>query len=384
MYSSGSTPPSQLIGLDLLLIAGCCVALALIWGDSVAAVAYQWGLASPRESPAQVVNTSTTYRPRSGTLRQVVLLVNGSRETINVHDGELFRTLAPGEPIRERIVADSVVAIRVGGKELQIEDNLQWLIGLVGGILLGVAVLVIGIRTGLANGFFSRGAIGYPGAVGGPELLVILASFALVLSGFSIGGVEWVTNGVPPWPVVASIIAAFIVAGGVLLIRAKRTNQALGEIGSALSSGDLITAMIVPAKKGGWDVSFIGDGKVPKDLVLNTLDEAALSTIENLIADIHKKRPVDVSFAWYPWESKGGRGSPGKFMIFLTEHKHGEYVATLDGRPEVTTSSPTFEGLSTAIETAMASQGEADPQHLQACITWNRTLTNFGYVHSVP
>ena len=58
--------------------------------------------------------------------------------------------------------------------------------------------------------------------------------------------------------------------------------------------------------------------------------------------------------------------------------------ATLDGRPEVTASSPTFQGLSNAVETVMASQGDADPQHLQACITWNRTLTNFGYVHSVP
>src|SRR5258708_30650259 len=187
MYSSGSTAVCLVIGSGLVLIAGCRVVLAVIWGDSVAAVAYEWGLASPREAPAQVVNTITTYRRRSGTVRQVVLLVDGSRKTINVHDGELFRKLAPGEPIRERIVADSVVAIRAGGQELQIEDNLHWLIGLVGGILLGVAVLVIGIRTGLANGFFSRGAIGYPGSVGGSVLLVILASFALVVSGVSIG-----------------------------------------------------------------------------------------------------------------------------------------------------------------------------------------------------
>src|SRR5260370_22560535 len=106
MYSSGSTPPSLVIGIGLLPIAGCSVVLALIWGDSVAAVAYQWGLASPREAPAQVVNTITTYRRRSGTLRQVVLLVDGSRKTINVQNGELFRKLAPGEPIPERILSD--------------------------------------------------------------------------------------------------------------------------------------------------------------------------------------------------------------------------------------------------------------------------------------
>src|SRR5258708_39261975 len=251
MYSSGSTPPSLVIGIGLLLIAGCSVVLALIWGDGVAAVAYQWGVASPREAPAQVVNTITTYRRRSGTLRQVVILVEGGRKTINVQDVEVVRKLVPGEPIRERIVADRVVAIRVGGQELQIEDNLHWLVGLVGGILLGVAVLLIGIRTGLANGFFNRGAIGYPGSVGGPELLVILASFALVVSGVSIGVVEWVTNGVPPLPVLASIIAASTIWGGFLLIRAKRTNQALGEVGSRVTSGERITAMIGNAKNGG-------------------------------------------------------------------------------------------------------------------------------------
>ena len=64
----------------------------------------------------------------------------------------------------------------------------------------------------------------------------------------------------------------------------------------------------------------------------------------------------------------------------LTQHQHGDYVATLDGRPEVTASSATFEGLSTAIEAAMAGQGSADAQHLQACVTWNRTLTTWGYV----
>ncbi|HEV2033560.1 MAG TPA: hypothetical protein VGU71_05095, partial [Candidatus Dormibacteraeota bacterium] len=145
-----------------------------------------------------------------------------------------------------------------------------------------------------------------------------------------------------------------------------------------------ITALVVRAKNGQWDVSFIGDGRVPKDLTVSALDEAAINRIETLIADTHKSRPVDVSFAWYPWESKGGRGSHGEFMIFMTQHEHGDYVATLDGRPEITTSSPTFEGLSTAIETVLASQGAIDPQHLEACITWNRTLTTWGYVPTVP
>jgi hypothetical protein len=376
MYSSGSSPPSLIVGLGLLLIAGCGVGLALIWGDSVAAVEYQWGLTGSREAPAQVVNTATTYRRRSGTLRQVVLLVDARRVAINLHDGELFGKLAPGEPVRERLVTDRVVAIRVGAEELQIEDNLQWLFGLVGGILLGVAVIVIGIRTGLASGSFTPAT----GLAGGLEGVMLIASFALVLSGFSIGVVEWVTNGVPPWPIVASVISAFAIAGGVLLIRGIRTSRALGDIGSALRAGELITALISPAKKGGWDVSFIGDGRVPKDLIVSALDEAAISRIETLIADTHSSRPVDVSFAWYPWEPKGG--SRSDFMIFMTQHQQREYVATLDGRPDLTVSSPTFEGLSTAIETVMAGQGDADPQHLEACITWNRTLTTFGYAHS--
>lgn len=131
-------------------------------------------------------------------------------------------------------------------------------------------------------------------------------------------------------------------------------------------------------------MSFIGDGRVPKDLAVSALDEAALNRIETLIADTHKPRPVDVSFAWYPWESKGRRGSRSEFMVFMTQRQHGDYVATLDGRSDITASSPAFEGLSTAIETVMASQGATGAQHLQACITWNRTLTDFGYVHSLP
>jgi hypothetical protein len=168
-----------------------------------------------------------------------------------------------------------------------------------------------------------------------------------------------------------------------LLIRGKRTSLALAEIGSAVSSDNLITALILPAKNGQWDVSFIGDGNLPKDLTLSSLDEAAVSQIENLIADTTKSRPVDVSFAWYPWDSKSGRGSGGDFMIFMTQHKPGEYVATLDGRP-TTALSKTFEGLASAIESALAAQSLAGDSTLQACITWNRTLTNWGYVHAGP
>ena len=380
-----TTPPALVVALGLLTAAGFSVAFALIWQDGVAAVGYQWGLAGYREAPAHVVDSYTTRGRNSS--RQVVLDANGTRQTLRVQDRDLFGQLKVGEAVRERIVNDRVVAIRVGGNELPIEDNLAWLVGLPGGILTGVLVLVMGIRAGLAKGFITRGGLAswQASTAGLPEGLMFVAAVALFFSGLSITLIEAVTSRIPPFQIVASVIAVFTVAGVMLSIRMVRMTRTLGEVGLRVTSGELITALIGTAKNGGWDVSFIGDGRVPKDLTLSTLDESAVSQIETLIADTHKKRPVDVSFTWYPWEeSKGGRGSRGEFMIFLTQHEHGDYVATLDGRPEVTASSPTFEGLSNAIETVMASQGDTDRQHLQACITWNRTLTNFGYVHSVP
>ncbi|HET6309919.1 MAG TPA: hypothetical protein VFH00_02810 [Candidatus Nitrosotalea sp.] len=384
MVSTDWAPPAFLVGVGMLLIAVCCVVVALIWGDCFAAVEYQWGLAGNREAPAQVVNTITTYHRRGGTTRQVVLKADGSTQTIQVHDGELFGKLARGTPVRELLVTDRVVAIRMGAQELPIEDNLQWLVGMLAGIVLGVAVLIGGIRAGHANGFFTRGAIAsyQSTSKGRPEGIVFVGSAVLFLSAFSIVLIEFVTGGVPSLPVVASVISAVGIGGGTLAIRMARMVGTLDERASLSRSGQLITALIVRAKNGQWDVSFIGNGPVPKDLTLGTLDEAALNTIANLIAHTNNSRPVDVSFAWYPWESKSGRGPHGEFMIFTAQHQQDEYVATLDGRPEVTASSPTFEDLSTAIETVMTGQGDADPQHLQACITWNRTLTNFGYVHS--
>ena len=350
-------PPALVIGLGLLVVAGFSVAFALIWGDGVAAVTYRWGLAGYRDAPAKVVDAYTT----SGrtTSHRVVLNSNGSRQTIRVYDTELFRKLAPGDAVRERLVTDRVVALRVGSNELPIEDNLAWLIGIPAGILTGVLVLVMGIRAGLAKGFISRGAMeSYQTSTAGlPEGLMFIVVVVLFFSALSITVIEFVTFRPPPFPVVASVIAASTVAGVLLSIRMVRVTRALGEVGSRLTSGELITALVVRAKNGQWDVSFIGDGRVPKDLTVSALDEAAINRIETLIADTHKSRPVDVSFAWYPWESKGGLGSRGEFMIFMTQHEHGDYVATLDGRPEITASSPTFEGLSTAIEAAMAGQG---------------------------
>lgn len=385
MYPYGNTmPPALVAGLGVLVAAGFSVAFALIWADGFAAVGYQWGLAGYREAPAHVVDAYTTRGRNSS--RQVVLDANGSRQTIRVQDRDLFSRLKVGEAVRERIVNDRVVAIRVGANELPIEDNLAWLVGLPGGILTGVLVFVMGIRAWLAKGFITRGGLAswQASTAGLPEGLMFVAVVVLVFSALSITVIEWVTSGHPPFPVVASVIVAFTIAGVLLSIRMVRMTRARGVSGSRATSGELITSLIVPAKNGQWDVSFIGDGPVPKDLTLSTLDEAAVTRIETLIADAYKSRPVDVSFAWYPWESNGGRGSHGEFMVFMTKHQQGEYVATLDGRPEVTASSKTFEGLSNAIETVMASQGAADAQHLQACITWNRTLTTFGYVHSGP
>jgi hypothetical protein len=383
MFADSMSRPAVIVGLGVLLTVGFLVGFTLIWGDGIAAVAYQWGLAGYREAPAKVVQTHTYYGRRS-TTRQVVLDANGSRQTIRVHLSDLFNKLLPGDIVSERLVNDRVVAIRLGPEQVQIEDNMPWLIGLPAGVITGLLVIVMGIRAGTSKGFISTKALEqYQASVRGlPEGLMFLAAAALCLSAVSISVVEWVTRGVPPFPVVAFVIAAFTVVGAGYAIRMGRMKRGLAGTGLLPSSEALITALILPAKNGQWDVSFIGDGRLPRDVTLSTLDEAAVSQIETLIAHTYESRPVDVSFAWYPWESKS-RGR-GEFMVFMTQQKQDEYVATLDGRSEITASSKTFAGLSTAIETALAARGMSQEQPLQACITWNRTLTTWGYVHPGP
>jgi hypothetical protein len=144
---------------------------------------------------------------------------------------------------------------------------------------------------------------------------------------------------------------------------------------------DLVTALIVHDRGRRWGVSFIGDNPLPKDTILAGLNEDALRWLDVRIASTHKRRPVDVSFAWYPWESKHG-SAQREFMIFEAHHEPGRYLVALDGRPEVTASSPTFEGLAEAIEAAMAGQPAADLPTFQACITWDRTLTPAGYTQA--
>ncbi|HEV1991512.1 MAG TPA: hypothetical protein VGR34_01445, partial [Candidatus Dormibacteraeota bacterium] len=257
-YPYARTPPALVVALGVLVGAGFSVAFALIREDAVAAIAYQWGLASYREAPAQVVETYTR-RSRSTTTRVVVLDASSSRQTINVYDVELFNKLVRGTPVRERLVADRVVALRIGANELPIQDNLAWLIGLPAGILTGLLVIVMGIRAGHANGFMTRGGVAsYQASTAGlAEGLMFMAAAVLFFSAVSIYVIELITSRLPPFPVVGSVIAAFTVAGVLLSTRMVRQTRALGVIGSRLTSAALITALVVRAKNGQWDVSFI-------------------------------------------------------------------------------------------------------------------------------
>jgi hypothetical protein len=374
-YAAINRPPViSLIGLTLA--AACGVVLALIGGDALAATEYQWGFAGYREAPAQVVETNVRRHVRRADTFEVVLDADGGRRTIDVQHQPLFDRLLPGEKVEERLVGDRVVAIRAGNGVLPIDDNLAWLIGLPGGILLGLILLVMGIRAGVAK----------RPAYEGLETLLLMPAVALGGSGIVIGLVDQVTAATPGLPFVAAVVAASLLGGVAFSMRMARMATVLAGRDDGMTSprnrkaraNELVTALIVSAKGSGWDVSFIGDGAVPKDLVVTNLDYRALKLIELQVAEAKKRRPIDVSLAWYPWEPKGGR-SKSDFKIFDVRQESARFTATLDGSPEVTASSQTFEGLAAAIEAVMAAQPEAELPPLQACIIWNRALTAEGY-----
>jgi hypothetical protein len=371
--------------LGVLVAAVCFVGLALIWGDGAAAAEYQWGLAGYREVQARVVDTYVERRGRAGTAWRVVLDTAGTRQTIEVQHQQLFNDLTPGQTVQERLVMNRVVAIRAGGRVLPIEDNLAWMVGMPGGIILGVLLIVLGLRAGLAKGFTSRKAMeSYQASTFGlPEGLLFLACAALALSGISIGLVELVTGTTTPLPVVALLLAAFTGGGAVLSVRMVRMARVPADRTSRRSPrreiGDLITVLVVPAKGGVWDVSFIGDEPLPKDFTVGAISETALRSIDTQIAATRKSRPVDVSLLWYPQETKRGRHSHGGAMIFDVDHQSGRFTATLDGHPEITASSATFEGLASAV---LAVKGESESEPAEWCIAWDRTLTTAGFVES--
>jgi hypothetical protein len=134
-----------------------------------------------------------------------VLDTAGTRQTIDVQHQQLFNDLTPGETVQERLVMKRVVAIRAGRQVLPIDDNLAWMVGLPGGIILGVLLIVPGFRAGLAKGFTSGKAIkSYQASTFGlPEGLLFLVCAALALGGVSTGLVELAagaTTPCPSWP----------------------------------------------------------------------------------------------------------------------------------------------------------------------------------------
>jgi hypothetical protein len=367
--------------LGVLVAAVCLVGLALIWGGAAAAAEYQWGLTGYNEAQARVVDTYVLRHGRSADTWKVVLDSNGTSQTIDVQHQQLFNDLKPGQTVQERLVMNRVVAIRAGAHVLPIEDNVAWMIGLPGGILLGLLLLVLGLRAGLAKGFTTGKWIeSYQQSTFGlPEGLLFLAFAALVLTGLSVGLLEFVTGSTAPLPIVTLLLAAFTFGGAVLSVRMVRMARVPGDRTPRRGIGDLITVLVVPAKGGVWDVSFIGDEPVPKDFTVGAISETALRSIDTLIAATRKSGPVDVSIAWFPQESNRGRHSRSGAMIFNVHHQSGRFTATLDGNPETTASSPTFEGLASAVLTV---KGELGSEPAEWCITWDRTLTAAGFVES--
>jgi hypothetical protein len=221
---TGPIRPLVACGLGVLVAAASFLVLALIGGDSAAAVEYQWGMAGYTETPAQVVETYVQHHTKNPDAWKVVLAAEGARQTIEVQHQPLFNDLTAGQTVHERLVMNRVVAVRAGGQVLAIDDYLAWLLGLPGGILLGLMLLILGVRAGLAKGFNKSTAMrSYLASTAGrPEGVLFVACLAFFFSGVSIGVIEQFTAATPPFGVVAFVLAAFTVVGAALSVRMVR------------------------------------------------------------------------------------------------------------------------------------------------------------------
>jgi hypothetical protein len=99
----------------------------------------------------------------------------------------------------------------------------------------------------------------------------------------------------------------------------KLLRRVLG--GKERQPGAFITGLIGPAKKGGWSVSWIGDGVWPPPVQAASLTQAA-EQASAAVADLYARYPAvpgaELQFAIYPWDYKGGpifdiAGSAGDF-----------------------------------------------------------------------
>ena len=376
--------PVVAIPLSVVCLAVCWVVLSLMAPAGLAVTAYQWGLASYREKSAHIVSTKIYPHAKSVDAWEVVVGVEGveGTQTIDVNHQELFSELIPNEAVVARLVSAHVVAIRVSGRLLTADDNLPWLIGLPGGILGSLLFLMLNVRAARAGGLMNPEALlSAPASGAGLRTLYRIAGIVagiLFFSGFTIGAFELWAGPTPPWPLVAGVLAGYTVGGWLLSARMSRLEAVEAGLGPRRVTGALITALITPAKGGRWDVECVGDGRMPADLTVDALDGPALTRIDTAIAASRKSRPIEVSYAWYPWGAKPGNRTHHDSMIFNVKHDHGRFVATLDERPEVTASSETFDGLADAIAKATAPEPLTDKD----VVTWDRTLTQTGFVEA--
>lgn len=348
----------------------------------LAVTSYQWGLVAFREKSAHIVGTQVHHHSKSADAWEVVIDVEGleGMQTIDVNHQELFSELIPNEAVVARLVTGHVVAIRVSNRVLTAEDNLPWLIGLPGGILGSLLFLVLSVRGARAGGLMNPEALSSAPASGtGLRALYRIAGIAggiLVFGGFTIGAYELWAGAPPPWPLVAGVLAGYTAAGWLLSARMSRLEPVEAALRPRRITAPLITALITPAKGSKWDVEFVGDGRMPPDLTVDALDGPALTSIDIAIAGARKSRPIEVSYAWYPWEARHGSHTQHDSMIFKVKYDHRRFVATLDEHPEVTASSETFDGLAEAIASATAPEPLTDKD----VVTWDRTLSQTGYV----
>jgi hypothetical protein len=182
----------------------------LIGLQGVPALLYQWGLASYSTQDATVVGSIVSHG--RSTTHSVTVDLAGSQRMYDVRPRPLFSRLHPGQRVAVRLVRSEVVEIDLDGDSLPVDDELRWLVGAPGGLLLGGLVALGGYRRGRAEHSWwwpSASGLTWEDIGGRLGIIVLATAMALVFSGIVLGVSAWITDATPPWPAAVVVLAGW-------------------------------------------------------------------------------------------------------------------------------------------------------------------------------
>ncbi|MGH3159663.1 MAG: hypothetical protein ACRDNF_24255 [Streptosporangiaceae bacterium] len=126
----------------------------------------------------------------------------------------------------------------------------------------------------------------------------------------------------------------------------------------------LVTGVAGPDKKGGWSVTWAGDGALPSRVQAGTLTQAtdeAASAVAALYAKFPPVAGAELQLAIYPWRYKSG-------PMFDISGSAGAYTARDIQGSELSVSGATLEDLVEAV------RGLADAPGDDSMLRWIRQV----------